>query len=357
MHWFRNFIVCFAATLCVALVHAPTQAQTLGIAAKKPVFAGACAMCPWGELGDFVHDAMKPAGFDVQVCYNCNLNGGAPRFVGDRVMPPALDQHAHDLHTFTRPNAPPDFGVTNTTALRSAYLGTDQYKTDGPRRQLRFIAKIEDPSYLIVAVKKSSGITDLKQIAAKHLPVRIVTGGTGVDVILKYYGLDKISSWGGSLNAGGFAGQGGMNDIHKKPEFDVAISGGASLGANPEVNFWYESTQKFDLTFMQLPNDLLNQIRQVNRGSMLVYMPIEYMRGVDRKILTVGRSGQAIMTRADVSDAFAYEVAKAVDQHRDMLKWHIRPYSYDPRTVTESDGVPLHPGAERYYREAGYLKK
>jgi len=30
--------------------------------------------------------------------------------------------------------------------------------------------------------------------------------------------------------------------------------------------------------------------------------------------------------------------------------------SCDPRAVAEFAPVPLHPGAERYYREAGYVK-
>ena len=32
------------------------------------------------------------------------------------------------------------------------------------------------------------------------------------------------------------------------------------------------------------------------------------------------------------------------------------PLTYDPRLVTQLPPVPLHSGAERYYREVGYLK-
>jgi uncharacterized protein len=30
-------------------------------------------------------------------------------------------------------------------------------------------------------------------------------------------------------------------------------------------------------------------------------------------------------------------------------------YPIDPRALCRNTGVPLHPGAERYYREHGYL--
>lgn len=50
------------------------------------------------------------------------------------------------------------------------------------------------------------------------------------------------------------------------------------------------------------------------------------------------------------------DVAQQVEsERRARLKWYVRPYSYDPRTVWQSEGVPLHPGAARYDREVGYM--
>jgi hypothetical protein len=79
------------------------------------------------------------------------------------------------------------------------------------------------------------------------------------------------------------------------------------------------------------------------------------LRGVDRAIPTVARSGEAVFGRDDMPEQAAYDVAKAIDQHRDALKWYIRPYSYDSRTVWANFDVPIHPGAARYYREMGYM--
>jgi hypothetical protein len=79
------------------------------------------------------------------------------------------------------------------------------------------------------------------------------------------------------------------------------------------------------------------------------------LRGVDRAISTVARSGHAVFGRDDTPEQAAHDAAKAIDQHRDGLKWYIRPYSYDSRTVSSNFDVPLHPGAQRYYTEMGYL--
>jgi TRAP-type uncharacterized transport system substrate-binding protein len=81
------------------------------------------------------------------------------------------------------------------------------------------------------------------------------------------------------------------------------------------------------------------------------------MRGVgDKPVPVVGTSGEAVYGRDDLPQQFAYDVAKALDEQHGLLKWAVVPFSYDPATVADGGGVPLHPGAERYYRERGYLK-
>ena len=50
---------------------------------KRPVMAAACENgCPWGELGDFVQESMKPYGYSVILCRNCNRSYG-PRLVSE----------------------------------------------------------------------------------------------------------------------------------------------------------------------------------------------------------------------------------------------------------------------------------
>jgi len=53
-----------------------------GIKEKKPVFGGACRLCPWGAMAEVVQTAMNPYGYDVRICYNCNATD-APRIVGE----------------------------------------------------------------------------------------------------------------------------------------------------------------------------------------------------------------------------------------------------------------------------------
>jgi uncharacterized protein len=90
----------------------------------------------------------------------------------------------------------------------------------------------------------------------------------------------------------------------------------------------------------------------------IVPVPIGLLKGVDKPMTTLARNGQSVFGRQDLPEGFAYDVARALDENRSRLKYLNRPYFYDPRTVGNGiGGVPLHPGADRYYRQQGYLQK
>jgi hypothetical protein len=329
-----------------------SSAPTTGILVKRPVFGGACKLCPWGALGAIVKTAMQPYGYDVQLCYNCN-RADAPRIVAGAKLPPPYEKDPNVSEAMAPPNAPGlgpvDFGATTAQLLWSAYRGTGAYASDGPRKNLRLIANIQDPFYFIVAAKAELGITDLAQIRQKRWPVRVLGGidaGVG-KAVLDYYGLSKESI----ETAGGHVG----SSREDRKNFDVIIAGGGGLATAPEWNVWLDVSTKYELNYLELPEELLAKLArdyEMDRG----IIPVGLLPGIERPIPTVVRTGTAIYGRADMPDDFAYAVAKAMDEHQDLLQWsHLR-FSYNLRTVWKAYGVPLHPGAGKYYRERGYMQ-
>jgi uncharacterized protein len=316
---------------------------------KKPVMAGACESgCPWGELGDFVKKSMEPYGYTVILCRNCNRSYG-PRLVSTHDYPPPLDEINLKDGTNVRINARVDFGVTSSSMLSSAYNGTPGNKA--LYTNLRLIAKIEDPFYFLVAVRKESGIKDFASIKQQHLPARIIGIDGNMMTILKYYGIsaDDIAAWGGKM---GVTMQEAL-----KGNFDIVAGFLASPALNPESSSWTTLSQKFDLYFLELPDDLLKLIAQQNVDAEFVEVQYGLLRGINRRIKTLGRSGESVFARDDTPEQAAYDLAKAIDENHGALKWFIRIYTYDPKTVWKNFSVPLHPGAEKYYREVGYMKQ
>jgi TRAP transporter TAXI family solute receptor len=341
--------------LTLALWVAPIHAQktidvgVTGWDVRRPVMAAACECgCPWGELGDFIKESMKPYGYDVILCRNCNRWYG-PRLVSEHDYPPPLDEINLKDGDSIRIQARIDFGVTASAMLNAAYNGKLAGK--GPYRNLRLIAKIEDPFYYLVAARKESGLKDFNRIKQERIPVRIVGADGNMTTILEYYGLtaDSINAWGGKMGVS-------VGDAIKG-DFDIVAGFLASPSMNPESSYWTTLSQKFDLYFLELPEDVLKLIARQNVDAEFVEAHRNLLKGVDRRIKTLGRSGESVFAREDTPDRAAYDLAKAIDENHGALKWFIRVYTYDPKTVWQNFGVPLHPGAEKYYRDVGYIKK
>jgi TRAP-type uncharacterized transport system substrate-binding protein len=67
------------------------------------------------------------------------------------------------------------------------------------------------------------------------------------------------------------------------------------------------------------------------------------------------RPNHLIYTRDDSPDDFAYLVAKALDEHRQLFQVQLEPWYYDPDGGGQQ-GDSDTPGAMKYYRERGYVK-
>jgi TRAP-type uncharacterized transport system substrate-binding protein len=351
--WAGRWAMAALAAMILWTLPAPVQAQgtqEYGIAAKRPVMQASCKHCPWGALGDILKTAMAPA-YDVAICYGCSGENGA-RYVSKRLMSAEVSDRLFAQGVSTRPDAPVDFGITQSEYVRRAFEGSEGYKKDGPFTNLRLIARIESPAFLMIAAVKSSGITDLRQIRERKMPVRIMMGPNAslLKSVLAYYGITEkdVIEWGGAFLPG--------NALVKSTNFDVMLGTGV-LSNYPEGNMWYEMSQKKDLVFLQIPEDLRQKLAKDNQGE-LVNLPFRYLRGLDDEPHpTVGLSGLFVYGRDDLPDPFVRDVAAALDDKRSLLKWANQPFSYDPNTVWDGGGVPLHAAAERYYRERGYMRE
>ena len=67
--------------------------------------------------------------------------------------------------------------------------------------------------------------------------------------------------------------------------------------------------------------------------------------------------GTTIIVSAAMSDDVAYTITKTINDNADRLrKFHASLADHDPSKGWLHLGVALHPGAERYYREKGWLR-
>jgi TRAP-type uncharacterized transport system substrate-binding protein len=334
----------FAFVICVAKPES-ASAQENGLAVKRPIVAASCRDCPWGLIADVLKAPLAKQGYELQICYTCSRENN-PRIVAGNVEPPQTDRRGSP----PPPKGKVDFGITSASAALWAYQGRHEYAKDGPYKNFRLIGTIEIPQYLLFAVNEASGIDDPKKIAQMKKPLRIVsTPNPAVQALLDYYGMTKenVAAWGGKF-------------ITAEPEdrehFDVIVANSVYLGEAPEVSGYNEMAIKNKLRYFDMPEDLREKLAK-DFEMRKVDMPRYLLRGVDRPYKTMEISGQAIYARDDMPEDFAYLLAKTLDENRAALRWTHMPLSYDNRTVFRNGNMPLHPGAEKYYREVAYIRK
>ena len=334
------------AGIAPSSVVAPT-----GIEVKRPLFGGACTACPWGILAAVTKEALKGAGYDVQICWVCWSSYG-PREMADRTKPVWPVEAADIPKTYLElpPDAVPDISATSEINLNAAWNGTGPYAKDNrQRRNYRVIAAVQQPNFLMIAANKASGITDLSQVKNRAKPtwIEVAIRDAAIDKVLAYYGITEDVL---KQNGGGF-----LRTWERRPRAaaDLFI-GGALLVNTPEQRVWYEASQLDDLTFFDIPAPLLAELGEIP-GYSRATAPLALLRGVDRPIPTVMRSAHVIYVRDDAPDSFTYAVAKALDEHQELFRMYGDPFYYDARLVAASAVVPVAQGALQYYRERGYV--
>lgn len=313
----------------------------MSIADRKVVFAGADSGIPGREpdvwsprttMGKIVERALRPLGYTVTIDRR-GFGMANPRLVSDGEC---------------------DLGCLGPDHLCWAYQGKFDFAKDGPRRNLRVLASIHFPAWMGIAVRWETGITDLIQIAERKPPLRII-GGTGptYELIMEHYGFSRksIEAWGGKfLRPTGMS----LNHIVSNGDYDM-IMDAVYAAWTPEARHWWEASVKQELRFLPLPDDLIKKVC-AEAGGEPGFIPHQLMRGVYGDIPAIAREPHVIYGRDDLPEEFAHLLAQTLDDNRHLFREVYLHYSYDNKTVARDTGVPLHPGAERYYREMGYKR-
>jgi TRAP-type uncharacterized transport system substrate-binding protein len=253
-----------------------------------------------------------------------------------------------------------ELGANQSMTTRWAHFGIKAYTQSGAMPRLRTLATIMMPAWLGIAVRWDTGITDLAQVRQRQYPLRVLGGrGAVFEPIWAHYGLSResIEAWGGFFHTPPRRSPGSawtMAPWVRTGEFDLIME--PLYAANTiEACYWQEASVLHNLRFLELPEELIAQLcAEFGIGAYAGSIPVRLVRGVERQMRTIYRPLQGYLARDDMPDDVAYLFARALDDARALLRQTHIPFSYDERTVAMDVGVPLHSGAERYYREKGY---
>jgi uncharacterized protein len=252
-----------------------------------------------------------------------------------------------------------DFAFTTPSWYARAALAGRYQDRPSP---LRTIANFPHDDRLIFAVKREAGVKSLGDLVERRVPLKVAVPGPGrhpcywaADLVLREYGasLAAIESWGGKLVFGRPRNMGDPKEPAVAGAFD-AVFDEAIMNRR-----WEQLTTENDLVFLPIDERVLRSFEQ--RGMPRGIIPKGRLKGVDRDVATLDLSGHLLFCSERLPDEVAYLAVKAIDERKAAIDRQFPPpYAaltspVDLHYLATSSPIPLHKGAETYYREHGYL--
>jgi TRAP transporter TAXI family solute receptor len=238
-------------------------------------------------------------------------------------------------------------GFAQSDVVYWAYTGTGVFDGKPKLEKLRAIANLFPESIHLVA-RKGSNIKSPADLRGKRVSLDEPGSGTLVDarIVLQGYGLTERDVKPEYLKPN----QAG--DKLRDNQLDAFIFvGGFPAGAIAEL------ASSSGIELVPIEGGPADEIVKKYPFFAPDVVPANVYKGVgETKTLSVG--AQWIVS-ADVPADLVYGIVKAVwnTQTRAMLDaGHAKGKAVRANNALDGVGIPLHPGAERYYREAGLLK-
>lgn len=238
-------------------------------------------------------------------------------------------------------------GFAQSDVAYWAYTGTGIFADKGKVENLRAIANLYPESIQLVA-RKGAGIKSVKDLKGKRVSLDEPGSGTLVDarIILEAYGLSEKD-----VTAEFIKPTPAIDKIKDNQLDAFFIVAGYPTGAVVEL----AASVGADL----VPIDGPEAEALIKKYGFFAAetIPADVYEGVgETKTLSVGAQW---VVGAGVDEALVYEVTKATwnDNTRKLLdSGHAKGKAITLATALDGVGIPLHPGAERFYKEAGLIK-
>lgn len=249
------------------------------------------------------------------------------------------------------------FAIINPSMiLKLAALGSAPFSEPIP---LRVIAVLPSLDSMLFAVKKEAGLRSFGDIRARKFPLRVSLRAQPdhslhviVDHVLKAAGfsLDDIVSWGGQVryDAGMAYGPNRIGAM-QRGEIDAIFDEGASA--------WGNMALELGMDFLSLDNAMLSRLEAVGLRRGLIQQ--KHFPKLTEDVPTLDFSGWPIYTHRDTPDGMVEDFCRALEESKDRIPWaQEAPLPLAQMVRDTPDGhleVPLHPAAERFWRQRGYL--
>jgi uncharacterized protein len=228
-------------------------------------------------------------------------------------------------------------------SVADAWNGVEDAGFKTPLKKLRAIAGTY-PNYIQVVASKESGITTLADLKNKRISVGAPKSGTELNAraIFKAAGLSYEDM--GKVE---FLPYAESVELIKNRQLDATLqSSGLGMAAIRDL------AATMPITFVAIPADVTAKID--NAAYQAASIPAGTY-GQDSDVPTVAITN-LLVSHDGVSDDVAYQMTKLMFNNLDRLgNAHSAAKDIKLEGAAKGLPIPLHPGAERFYKEAGAL--
>ena len=238
-----------------------------------------------------------------------------------------------------------EIAFTLGDALNEAWKGNEEAGFKTPLKKLRTIAAIY-PNYIQIVASADSGIKTLADLKGKRIAVGAPKSGTelnardifkGAGMSYKDFSKVEYLSFGESV------------ELIKNRQLDATlISAGLGVAAIRDL------ATAVKITIVPIPADVVAKIGEAAYQPSTV--PANTYGGQTEAVATVAIQN-FLVSHEGVSTDTAYKMTKAIfDNLPELQSAHAAAKAISRENAAKAPPVPLHAGAEKYYREVGLIK-
>lgn len=317
-----------------------TRILALAAAAAMTV-TGAAAQDTFMTIGTGgVTGVYYPAGGAI-----CRLVNRGRREHGIRCSAEATGGSVYNINTLR--NGELDFGVAQSDWQYHAYNGTSEFTDAGPFEGLRAVFSVHPEPFTLI-VRGDADVESFEDLKGKR--VNVGNPGSGLrattEVLMDAYGMT-------------------MGDFALATELKGAEMAQALCDGNIEAMIYVvghpaaaiqEAANSCEVKLVPVTGEVVDTLVEENPYYRTAVIPGDTYKGNPEDTETFG-VGATFVSSTDVPDEVVYQTVKAVFDNFDQFKQLHPAFASlkEEDMISDSLSAPLHPGAERYYKERGWM--
>jgi len=255
-------------------------------------------------------------------------------------------------------NANPYAVNANESQLAFTYVHTSgaAYRGEGvsdiKAENIRLLMNIRSIFYFTCMLDKSLGVSNFDEIKEKKPALICAVGAAGSGseevfrAVFEAHGItyEDIESWGGRIE---YVGGGSGADLFRDGHVNVL-----SNAAPQPYSTWVEVAASRDVVLLPIDESIVDAMKALGYDvDKIDSNPYGDPTGM---VLSAGPTSVVIVNK-DVNEDQVYEMTKLLYENFDkLIEVQADLGGFVPENAANSE-IPLHPGAERYYKEIGLI--